>query len=282
MSDIPNIYDYLDFRLYLSDWFDAKKKENPRYSHRMFVRQTGQKSPSFLSDVIKGRRKLTLEAATAFCRVLKLKSQEQHFFLVLVEFHQNENDCEKDKAMREILTIRKVRSSTKSLEGEAFEILSKWEYIAVHELAKRKDFRIDPSWIAKNLQPPITSREARNIVETLFSVGLFVKDSQGNITNASSDLRTPALVQGLAVRNYHRSMLQLAQESMNRYPTKRRHLEGLTVAVPASKLPLIKAKISECLIDIQAICLEGQDETDEVLQINMNVFPLSTRRKKSK
>ena len=50
----PVVFGYLDYRKYLRDWFDAKKLRNPRYSHRAFSRRTGQRSPSFLADVIKG------------------------------------------------------------------------------------------------------------------------------------------------------------------------------------------------------------------------------------
>ena len=157
-----SLFSYLEFRDYLSDWFDAKKKENRRYSHRLFARQIGQKSPSFLSDVIKGRRRLTVETAMAVAQALGLNKTERRYFQLLVTLQQSDEDETKDKIMREVLALRKRFGAITSLEGEAFEILSQWEYTAVYELLKRPDFRLDPVWIGKAIQPPISSRKARS------------------------------------------------------------------------------------------------------------------------
>ena len=78
-------------------------------------------------------------------------------------------------------------------------------------------------------------------------------------------------------------MLQLAQESMDRFPSSRRHHEGGTFAIPASKMPEIKRRLGEFMEEIGAFCSENEPKgLDEVIQININAFPLSTRRKSSK
>ena len=48
----PSPYDYLDYRAFLGAWFEHKKQANPRFSHRMFARMAGQKSPSLLHHVL--------------------------------------------------------------------------------------------------------------------------------------------------------------------------------------------------------------------------------------
>ena len=277
--DFPNVYEYLDYRIFLSDWFDAKKKENSRYSHRLFVRQTGQKSPSFLADVIKGRRNLTLEASTSFCRVMKLNRSERRFFLLLVDFLQADSDEEKAQAWKSIAATRRFQDA-RQLDGEAFEILSHWQYTAVQQLARRSDFRLDPQWIGKNVSPPIPAKQARKAVETLFGAGLLIRDERGRIRATESDLITPAEVLGLAVRNYHRSMLNLAVEAIDRFPARRRNYQGITVAVPKGLVKEISARLEELSVELHAMCEDVDEEPDEVLQINLHVFPLSTERKK--
>ena len=174
----PNIYSYLDHRIFLNDWFNAKKKENPRYSHRLFVRQTGQKSPSFLADIIKGRRNLTTDVAVTVCDVMKLSRRHRRFFLLLVDFHQAISDNEKASAWTEIASTQRFQEARK-LEGEAFDILSQWEHSAIHQLARRSDFSLDPQWIAKNVSPNISPKQAKKAVEVLFGAGLLHRNAKG-------------------------------------------------------------------------------------------------------
>ena len=275
----PEIYAYFDYRVYLADWFEYKKAENPRYSHRMFVRKTGQKSPSFLSDVIKGRRNLTPDAAVAFCRVLKLTRNRKRFFQLLVDFQQAENDADKQIFWEEISAFKRT-SEARKLEGEAFEILSNWEHAAIHQMARFRDFRTDPGWIGKNLFPQVSSKVARKAVETLFAAGLLVRDTKGKLTSVDGDLATAPRLFGLAVRNYHRGMLELARNAIENCKPDRYHFQGITVAIPKDRVPELKEKIQEFTSDINAFCETSDKSPEEVIQINLHFFPLSQGRRK--
>ena len=82
--DTPDIYAYLDYRAFLSTWFDARKAQNPRFSHRLFARLAGQKSPSLLLQVIQRKRNLSEVTAPEFARAMKLDPDETSFFFALV------------------------------------------------------------------------------------------------------------------------------------------------------------------------------------------------------
>ena len=276
--ELKSIYEYLDYRVYLADWFAAKKRQNPRYSHRMVVRQMGQKSPSFLTDVIKGRRNLTMDTSAAFCRLMKLSRSHRRYFLLLVDFHQADSDEERQTAWSEICIARR-HNGAQRLEGEAFEILSNWENSAIHQLARRSDFRLDPGWIAKTVCPPISAKVARQAVERLFGAGLLVRGEKGRVEAVDADLVTPPCVLGLAVRNYHRSMINLALDSVERFPANRRSLLGVTVAVPTSVFAEIRNRLDEVALEMHALCEAANAESDEVIQINLQAFPLAKSRK---
>ena len=67
---------------------------------------------------------------------------------------------------------------------------------------------------------------------------------------------------------------------MQRFPSARRHLIGVTTAIPSSKIPELKRRLEGAMQDLHLFCEEGEDNKDEVIQLNMNFFPLSTPRKK--
>lgn len=58
IKKIHNPFDYVDYRLLLSDDFLARTSGNHGYSLRAYARDVDL-SPSFVSDILRGRRELS-------------------------------------------------------------------------------------------------------------------------------------------------------------------------------------------------------------------------------
>ena len=56
-----SIYEYMDYRQFLADWFRLKKSMNPRFSHRTFAQKAEIKSSGYFTEV--AGRTLGLETA---------------------------------------------------------------------------------------------------------------------------------------------------------------------------------------------------------------------------
>ena len=65
MSLKPDVFTYIDFRLFLKDAFEAVKARAPRLSYRTFAKKAGFSSPNFLQMVIQGKRNLNSTYAVA-------------------------------------------------------------------------------------------------------------------------------------------------------------------------------------------------------------------------
>lgn len=267
---LPSLYTYLDYRRYLRDWYEAKKAINSRFSHRAFVRRTGQRSPSLLADVIDGRRNLTDKTVQAFARALRLEGEEPIFFAALVELDQADTDEAKNIAFAKISSSRRFREARR-LEGEGFRYLTNWTYPAIHELASRPDFQDDPSWVAAQLRPRIDEAQATEALEALRELGMLV---DGEPRDAM--VLTPKEVEGLAATNYHRGMLHRATEALDSFSSLERHFLGVTVAVPQALLPELKQELNALHKRIMARCTSAGGTPDQVVQIGLHFFPLSS------
>lgn len=64
--------------------FEHKKKKNDRFSIRAWSKQLGFANPSFLSDVLRGRRKLQIGLAEKIAINLKLPEDQRRYFEILV------------------------------------------------------------------------------------------------------------------------------------------------------------------------------------------------------
>ncbi len=271
--DAPDLYAYLDYRAFLRDWFAARKASNPRFSHRVFARLAGQRSPSLLKHVVDGQRNLTSSTTEAFIRALKLTGEEAEFFTWLVRLDQADSVDERNLAWERLSATRQVQQAHR-IEGEGFRYLSHWYIPAVRELATLPGFRADPAWIAGTLRPKVTEAQARQALKTLQELGLLVVEGD-RLVPADAVVTTPREVTGLAVHNYHQGMLQRASEAISGFDPEERHLGAITLGLSPSLVPQFKDELGAFLERLCALLDGAEDPLDRVYQVNLQFFPLS-------
>lgn len=273
MSSLPNVFAYLDFRAYLRDWFDAKKQANPRFSHRLFARRAGQKSPSVLLHAIDGTRNLSPAVAEGFVRAIGLEPEESSFFLALVRLQCAEDGDSRDRAMAQVQATRRFREARR-IDAGSLEYLSRWYYPAIRELASCSGFRADPAWIATTLRPPIREQDAREALKLLEVLGLLRRDADGTLRPTDASVVTPHEVAGMAARQYHVAMIDRAREALE-IPHQDRHLLGITVSIPAKLVPKLKRELDELQERLLDLCDAASDDHTVVVQVNLQMIPLS-------
>jgi len=269
----PDVFSYLSYREYLRDWFQAQKRADRRYSHRLFARRAAVKSPSLLSEVMAGRRSLTSNTADGFVRALRLDREETGFFLALVQFEQAGAAAEKNEAWDRISASRRFRSA-RPLDDGVVRYLSNWYYPATRELALRSDFQAEPDWIARQLRPAVTRAQARDALETLLTLGMLVRDGD-RVIPAEVSVATPHEIAGLAAHNYHQGMLQRAAEALTSTPAEERHYCAVTVAIPRSLIPRLKGELDALQERLLHLCDDHVADAEQVYQINLQLLPLS-------
>jgi uncharacterized protein (TIGR02147 family) len=269
----PQVFTYLDYRLFLADWFAAQKHQNPRFSYRLFARRAGQSSPSLLHHVIEGKRNLTTTTTEAFCRAMELRRDEADFFTYLVQFDQTKTPEERNEVWRRISATRRFREARR-IDGDSFQYLSHWYYPAIRELATCAGFRREPEWIAKNLEPPITEPQARKALEILLLLGLLTEGEEGKLVPAEASVATADEVQGLAAHNYHQGMLDRAKDAIDTFKPDERQFGSVTVAIKAERVPELKKEIAEFHKRMLDLC-DASAEADRIYQLNVQLFPLS-------
>ena len=269
----PLIFSYLSYRKYLSDWYQAQKDADSRFSHRLFARKAGVRSPSLFNEVVAGRRNLSQRTLEGFIKALDLNNEQAVFFSNLVQLDQARTDEEKNEAWERVAASRRFRSA-RSIEGGMFRYLSNWYFPATRELALRDDFTADPTWVAERLLPRITVAQARDALDTLFELGMLVGE-EGRVYPAEVSVATPHEVAGLAVHNYHRDMLQRATDSIVQVDASERHLLGVTVGIPHSLVPQLKNELDAMQERLLHLCDEHAGDAERVYQLSLQLIPLS-------
>lgn len=303
----PDIFAYLDYRKYLRDAFEAMKaaaqesratsegrtaaKAGPgpktrasakgrageargKVSYRSFAKEAGYSSPNLLQLILAGERDLAPAHVPGTVRALRLNKQESEFFADLVAFDRAEGFDEKTFHYQRMLRSRR-HAEARPIEKGQFEYLEQWYHPVVRELVAHPAFDGTPEWIAARVHPRITAPQAEKSLQLLEQMGMIRRDAaSGKLSQADAQISTAPEVASLAVANYHRSVLKLAEGSIEAFDGDRRDLRAVTLGIPKDKFPELKRKLEAFwreVLDMSA----AAGPVEEVYQVNLQAFPLT-------
>lgn len=280
-ADRPAPESFDDYRTYLRAMITYLKDTRPQFSYRYFSRMAGFSSPNFLKLVAEGKRNMSTRSIVKFSRGLGLDAQEAEAFETLVLLSQAQTDEERNRHYQRLRRHARRHSSAARLEEAQYRVYSLWYTLPIRELMLHPDFREDPEWIGQRLTPEVRPTEVRNALALLEEVGLVVRDEQGRLRSANTKISTGPRVRSLAVRNFHRSMLDLASRSLDGAPIEQRDVTALTLTLNAKQFELVRTRIAQFRRELLDIIDEDQQAqadapgTGEVYQVGFQLFPLT-------
>ena len=86
---MPSIFEYMDYREFLRDYYRWKKVLSPSFSYTVFAKKAGFGSKSFLPHVINGIRDLSRDSIFQIGEALGLDAKAMSYFEDLVGFNQS-------------------------------------------------------------------------------------------------------------------------------------------------------------------------------------------------
>jgi uncharacterized protein (TIGR02147 family) len=267
-----DVFRYLDYRAFLADYYRARKRRG--FSYRAFSRTAGLGAPNYLKLVIAGQRNLTGPMAARFAGACGLAGESAEYFVELVNFNQARSNEQRNASYARLEAFGRYRRGHK-LELAHATYHSTWYLPAIRELCASPSFREDPQWIADTLWPRIKPLEARQALDTLLALGLLTRDPHGRLRQNAAVVSTGAETQGLHIANYHAEMMRRATAAMELVPAPQRDISSLTFCASERSLGRIKARIQEFRRELIQL-VEAEPERDQVVQLNLQLFPLST------
>jgi uncharacterized protein (TIGR02147 family) len=270
----PVIFKYTDYRKYLNDTFEFRKKKNRHFTFRYFSKKAGMSSPSALKEVMEGKKNLTHKSILQFAIGFDLNKSETEYFTNLVYFNQAKTESEKNSYFKELVKL-KQNGKGKTLTSKQYEYYSNWYNSAIRELVATKPFKNEPEWIAKRLIPQITPNEAKKALELLTELGLLIKKEDGTLHQDTPKLEVDPDVTTLSIRNFNRSMIDLGKASIEKFSQDNREVSGLTMGVSKECFQELKQMIREFKTKVANYVVNDNRSEEQVYQLNFQFFPLT-------
>ena len=246
-----------DLKEYLNEELVLRCQKNPSYSLRSFAKSLDV-SPSFLSKLLNGKRritpsifeKLTLNLGLSQCEVLKLTSTGE-----------TENN-------------KQTQFCLNNLALEQFKIISDWYHYALLELTKVEGFVSEPGWIANKLG--ISVNQTKAAIERLCKLELLMKvkgayklTSEGN-TTLKNDFTE------IAFKKMQEELLNKAIHSLWGDPIEKRDQTSICMAINPEDIPEVKRRLTAFRRELCSYLEREQcSRPSQVYNLSLSFFALS-------
>lgn len=260
------------YRSFLERELEGRRQKNPAYSLRAFARSLAMPA-SKLSQVMRGICGLSRNSALRLSEKLGLDTQDQEYFVALVESEHSRSEIDRNLAQMRVRTLRATGYDQISLEK--FRIIAEWHFFALLEITEVCDFQSHPEWIASRLG--ITPERAREAVALLLKHGLLTHAADGQaLRQTHAYLATPTDTPSQSIRKHHAQILAKAAHALEEVDITERDFSALTMAVDVTRL----AEAKDALLKFRREFCEGQDKASKknrVYCLAMQFFPLDQK-----
>jgi uncharacterized protein (TIGR02147 family) len=278
MTPLPEIYEYLDYRAYLSDFYDAKKRINPLYSYRVFARKAGFNNQGFFIDVVKRRKKLSDNAAKKMIKGMDLADDRARYFKYLVKYDQAGDGEEKELLLKKLLEFKsKTLFNDVSLKYANYYL--KWYNPVVREIIAVEGFDGDYRNLADKIFPRVNVAQVRESVSVLEALGIIEKDADKGYRVTMLKLRPNVAELREVIKNLHRRWIEHSVKAIDAIEPEERYISSLMVGLPAGIVPELTRKfeeLKEYVLSTAASHEKDQEKDLRIYQFNFQLFPRSS------
>jgi uncharacterized protein (TIGR02147 family) len=272
-----NVFDFVDYRQYLVDWFEEKKAVNPNYSYQLFSQRAGFGNRGFVYNIIKGAKHLSTAHCAKISKAIEHNKYESEYFRAIVGFNQAKTLDERNQYYEKFSQLKNKGTGftqAQILRNDQYEYFSKWYYSAIRSLIDMYEFSDDYRWLSHKVTPPITVQQAKQSVSLLERLGLIAREPGGRYRIRDKSISSGKGIASLATTNLLIECTRLAENALRELPREERTISGVTLGISQRAYEAIRAKAAEFQAEIIQIA-NSDTGADRVFQFNIHLFPLT-------
>lgn len=267
----PVVYNYESARRFLLDSVGARKQAEPDFSLRSLSKAMDI-SHTLLVMLLQGKRGLRVKHAGPIARGLNLSSQERLFLQALIQF-----DCATDAEEKHLCSLWLAdlhpERQFQTRQIEEFLVISHWLHMAIFAMTDLKDLEGTAESLQKRLHTKVDANQVQAALERMINLGLIEKTPSGQLRSTCQNLTTPDDIANEGARKYHKGVMELAADALDKLPLDKREFQSFALAVEKKKIPVAKEMIRK--FRNQFVKAMASEAGDEVYQMNLQFFQLT-------
>lgn len=267
----PDLWQYLDYRQFLKDFYEYEKSRLSVFSYRYFANKT-ETDPSFLVKVLQREKHLADRHIAPLAKYLGLDAKATEYLGLLLSFNKAKRDQEAKVLFEKLTALRPLQIHT--LEATRYEFFSQWYHVALWELLSFFPFHGDFEQLATKFCPAITPTKAKRALEVLERLQLVERRKDGAWIAKHGLITTGEEWKSMAIRTFQRDSIQLAENALDQIPKEDRDISTVTLSLSKATFDVVREKLRAMRQELLEIS-EHEAKKDAVYQFNLQIFPLT-------
>lgn len=284
---MPALSEYMDYRLFLADFYHAKKQLTKHairpYSYAIFSAAADIKSPNYLKMIIENKRNLSLDMVSKFAKACSFNKAQTDEFRLLVVFNQAEDPADRNYALKQLSEYR-VEQKLKhgELDRKVFEKVPNWIGWIIYAMVDQEGVVFETSQLKDLLRGKASESEINEALENLIKSGELSRDPVTNIISKGKPTEAPEEIPSALVRKLQMQLMYLGLESLYQDTATEREFGALTLSLTEKEFEDIKFKLRQLRKSLHKdnSIARMSSKGERVYQLNLQLFPVSNASKK--
>lgn len=283
--EMPVVGNYLDFRLFLTDYYsyrkEISKKDIRPYNYAVFSAAANIKSPNYLKMIIEGRRNLSDDMILKFGKALGLNKDQTEEFQLLVHYGQASDPAERNMFLKNI-NERRVQDKIKSgeIDQKTWDKLPSWISWILYSMIDQENVSFEPARLRELLRNKASIDEIEHALKTLLTSGeVTLDDATSQAKKARSLMESADEIPVALVRKLQAELMYLGLESLFQDSATEREFGSATLSMTKSEFDDLKFQLRKLRKDAQkniAVKRAGS-KGERVYQLNLQLFPVTNK-----
>lgn len=284
---LPSLSEYMDYRLFLADFYRAKKALTRLsirpYSYAIFSAAADIKSPNYLKMIIEGKRNLSMDMVSKFAKACAFNKAHTDEFRLLVVFNQSEDPADRNYALKQLSEYRVDQKLKQGeLDRKVFEKVPNWIGWIIYALVDQEGVTFETSQLKDLLRGKASESEINDALENLVRTGELVRDPLTQKIAKGKPTEAPEEIPSALVRKLQMQLMYLGLESLYQDKATEREFGSLTLSLTEKEFEEIKFKLRQMRKSLhkENAIARMSAKGERVYQLNLQLFPVSNAAKK--
>ena len=275
MNALPNIFEFIDYRKYLTSWREAKKVRNPGLTHEYLCAKLGQKNRTYFNNIERGRKQIGPEVFDRLVRLLGLKNDEAKYFRALVGYGQPASYDEKEYWFEQLIQLN--NTPKKIVDEKTYAYYKKWYHTTIRSYLETCDFKNEYALASRKLYGRVSPEEVQEAIKNLLALGLIAPDSRGILKPVDKILVTDDKVKNELTQCYNLSNINMFRSIVEEDRPETYESRTLTFSVSPRAMEHIKKRVNQLRSEITSIVHKDEEQADRVYKLVIHTYPETTK-----
>lgn len=267
---MPIIFEYMDIRHFLQDFFKYRKTLNPKFSYGMWSQQLGFSNKTLLRLIVLGKRKITPKTRQRLKDFFNFDAHSEVYFEVLVDYSQTSSSTQKNALGQQLIQLQRKRFVQPETLLEQSVLKDPYSPMIL-TLINSSESALSSEEIAKIIKLPL--ERLGQILEVLEAEGQ-IKRREDLYEPVNSTFKIPDLFGSQGLRKFYSYWLQKSVSAID-LPYEVRRFRSLQIVLNQEEFEELNKSFQNFVVENLSRFEHNCIDDRKLYILNTSIFPIT-------